>query len=990
MFSSSIIPHDQFKFIEAPIIRLRSCKMISRFFQPDDKLKDIYVQNGKTKPLSQVDLTFLIAIEESYTRSYLCFPAILLDPFVIGIEGSSMTVTWNASVRASNFEWDQYYKLPPQLAIQILCNLKARTDSRQYFHFDIFRRVNASYRQPLAIELKENLWFPFSACFWWEGKRWDVNLDHSSDFINCPKYDFPMATSLHVEHANDYDYISRICRSQHANDYDYISRIYSSSLHRSNDPKEVKGIDLFRIDLFHKDRYQVISTFRPQTLSEDLQALQRVGGQTKPLHEIDFSFLVAIYDTSRKAVHLALPAILLNPFVIPVDINLQKEHIHSMMSIDVNLVYWHEFYILPIKVGIQIMCSLILRDRGQDATQMYAVFQEVQSMFKDCFRLNEFIELATGVFFPLGHLFKISPQDDFELDSVDFLAGPPILSSIPSPILSPQEMTNAFMPVETDFRTTCYDRPWWPLKSKVDLLNRCKIGARYHIFSTFLCQTLAERLQQRHAQGGQTQPLLQVDFSFLVAFMDRVTNLTHIGLPAMLLNPFVYTSMEEYAFSDPIEVSNFTWHEFYILPLSLANQLVDNLNRKYTNDHGMSSRPWFPVAKNVYFPKLSNYQKQDDLDIPNHVIQADPLTPGTMIKFETLSFDISTQTIDTDDMIINAFPNKINLLQRIVHMHQQNRTYRNKYSIVSTFRRQTLAEDLKNIQSQGGMTKPLTNVDFSFLLAIRDIETSLIHIALPTVIFNLDADRLEEHGLPSGEDASYELNGPVDISNEVWHECYILPFKLALRVTCSCWLEYHYPKDQDNLFKLNAASKLLLKVASLSMQKEIVCRQIVAETIPLSGLTLGRGVTFPMTPTIGNLDETTARTFELEPVDYIATTSTLTNADIRPISSSSMPSSTSRRDASLYSSGKEKGVLTELKASYCCMQCQTNFGEEKAKYVDHLKSHQEKPSSICPICNKDCKNEHNLQKHLPTHKKHERQQTASSLETEEDIKRARH
>lgn len=97
------------------------------------ELCKLHKEGGKTRPLQEVDLRFLVAFVDTFNtkRVYLGLPAILLDPFrVVKEPGHNiLRVEFEHSKNINDVDPYRYRVLPPPLALRVIASQLQRTVS---------------------------------------------------------------------------------------------------------------------------------------------------------------------------------------------------------------------------------------------------------------------------------------------------------------------------------------------------------------------------------------------------------------------------------------------------------------------------------------------------------------------------------------------------------------------------------------------------------------------------------------------------------------------------------------------------------------------------------------------------------------------------------------------------------------------------------------------------------------------------------------------
>ena len=807
-------------------------------------LKMIHKENQTTEPLHMIDLSFLIVVHDEKKKTlHFGLPSTLLHSF--RVDPSTDALSWGPPANADDFEWDACYMLPPRMVIQILCSLVAR--SNKVFCPSSTRALAAFHRtlnlseKPLTVELAKDVWFPFAPCF----EHWSGSLD-ARDYLDGPAMypPFVFTTEINV-HPN-------------FNTLMLTKMMVCKVSTQKSRPHARTGPWASSIHLLKSEDYQVISAFySSEGLRKALQAIQAKEGQTMSIHEVNLRFLIAFYDHKHKTLGLALPAVLLNPFYCD-----NTGYINFLEPIDVNDVAWHEFYVLPPQLEVQVIASLFINyhNQGDRADQMHALYAIFHSSKDDLD--NKVIELADEIYFPLAPTTVRTANWYFALLTRDY---------IPSNFIQFFNFNKRFMELSINEEILASNRrpegsqiPWIIMPSKIDLLRAKVISPkyfykvlnsnepfqlqhRYIVVSTFRPNTLGRDLKQIRAEGGLTQPLSEVDLSFFVAILNTSLNTYHFALPAMLLTPYQCTENDDICtFIEPLEKNLFAWYEFYILPPRMAIQILGSLllrSKCPTEDDAgtgmmevcndlLINRSLIHLAIGVFFPSIpmtySSHQlsniclnSEDYLDGPAIAAPSRPPWNDLRVQFQIFC----SPSYGNADEWIKQLPLKISLLEKIamaslinamklnytissdnaVKVNEEKVDLTHRYRIISTFYQENLTQRLKAIQSRDGMTKPLKEVDLSFLLGIQDVHTKLLHLALPTVIINRFTLRINEEESPSGEFVDYQFHGPSNVREMVWHECYILPPKLALQILCSFLLPSEL--DPDMNFIANSIKK---------------------------------------------------------------------------------------------------------------------------------------------------------------------------------------
>jgi len=155
-----------------------------------------------------------------------------------------------------------------------------------------------------------------------------------------------------------------------------------------------------------QSRYTIIGTLHHNTLEEELTEVQRKKEKTKSLRKCDLSFLTAVYDRAARHIFFTYPKVLLDPLaVVSKDAKEGEPSITGKKtSVDSSTLCWSEFYILPLKVAVQVIINLYIHNNQQESVKnnirVSKVFNDfkLKTPYEDNDALT--IEITPSVVFP--------------------------------------------------------------------------------------------------------------------------------------------------------------------------------------------------------------------------------------------------------------------------------------------------------------------------------------------------------------------------------------------------------------------------------------------------------------------------------------------------------------------------------------------------------------------------------------------------------------
>lgn len=138
-----------------------------------------------------------------------------------------------------------------------------------------------------------------------------------------------------------------------------------------------------------QSRYTIIGTFHHNILEEELVAFQQKKEKTKSLRKCDLSFMTAVYDRVARHIFFTYPKVLLDPNAVVSKDDKESEPIGGKkISIDSSTLCWSEFYVLPLKVAVQVIINLYIHNNQDESTKNNI---RVSPLFSD-FKLKRVLE----------------------------------------------------------------------------------------------------------------------------------------------------------------------------------------------------------------------------------------------------------------------------------------------------------------------------------------------------------------------------------------------------------------------------------------------------------------------------------------------------------------------------------------------------------------------------------------------------------------------